>query len=398
MRQIIQEHLSNFNLDIRETHNARFMDQKVTPDVLSFIAECVVNYIGGDVAREFSVIDIWKSQYFISNAQLVFSKPSPVNRSAQHEYDKFISQPLKALGYARVLDEKRQGRKIHYTVASGDILNYIATDARSAYNFLCEYLIKVLQDSEFYGHVLDYERLYRSDRLTNGEFNALKRRFQRFIIGNTPIGDSSQYNGVVEVNRIFPKVLNIIATDKIIPGTAAGRLSPHEFYYSDLMYNRPNWRDMGRDRRITRQEAAVLAQSFTPSVQYRINRAKNFIRNKYTSSELRDQWGEGPADHVHHIFPVNEHPVLTEYLENLIKLTATQHLSRAHPSGNTSLVEPQYQRQCLIAKSLSIEESLRRGEFCYRKEWFIYVINTGYTTNLSFSLSMDSLRREIQNI
>ena len=44
----IFNYLDDLNLDIRETHNARFMDQKVTPDVLCMIADCIINFIDTD--------------------------------------------------------------------------------------------------------------------------------------------------------------------------------------------------------------------------------------------------------------------------------------------------------------------------------------------------------------
>ena len=280
MRSTIQRYLSRFNLDIRVTGNARFMDQKVTPDVLSFIAECISNLIASNLNRTFTTNDVWSAPYFIANSQLVFNKPSPQDLAAQHEYDKFISQPLKALSYARILSETRRGKNLYYQVVAHDILNYISNDPRSAYNFLCEYVTKVLEDSGFYTHILSFESRYLNNILTPSDFDALKKRFQRFIIGNTPI------TGKVEVNRIFPKVFNAIATDKIMPGTMRGHLTKHCFYYSDLMYNRPNWRDTTKHKQLTRQEAARL-QGVIRSSQYRVNRAKNFIRNKYTQSELQ---------------------------------------------------------------------------------------------------------------
>ena len=44
MIENITNHLQNFDFDVRKSKDARFMDQKVTPDVLSIIADCVLNY------------------------------------------------------------------------------------------------------------------------------------------------------------------------------------------------------------------------------------------------------------------------------------------------------------------------------------------------------------------
>jgi len=72
----IRQHLERFDFDVRETKDARFMDQKVTPDVLSFIAECILN-LPGNIAT-FTVKDIWDSEYFEKNTKAIFGKPSPI--------------------------------------------------------------------------------------------------------------------------------------------------------------------------------------------------------------------------------------------------------------------------------------------------------------------------------
>jgi len=391
LKEKIRAHLAQFDLDIRKTHNARFMDQKVTPDVLWFLAECIITYIKRDANCEFTIKNIWNSPYFIANAQFIFGKPSPRNITAKHEYDKFVSQPIKILHYSGILKGRSAGRSILYSVSNQELLNFIAVESRTAFGFLYEYITKVLIDSGFYNYIEEFEELYRKGRLRHPNFQDLKYRFQRFIIGNTPI------NGEVEVNRIFPKVLNIISARKMLPGTIKGHMSNHIIFYPDLMYNRPNWRDINKDKYMTRQEAAKQ-QSPLSSYDYRIYKAKEFIRNKYKRSELTDQWGKGPADHVHHIFPSKQFAILAEYFENLIKLTATQHLSKAHPRGATRLVDPVYQKQCLLAKSMSIEKSLDQGEPYYRKEFFIHIINIGYNVNLSYSMSLKKVRDHIQSL
>jgi hypothetical protein len=45
MIEIINEHLNKFDFDVRKSRDARFMDQKVTPDVLCIIADCVSNFV-----------------------------------------------------------------------------------------------------------------------------------------------------------------------------------------------------------------------------------------------------------------------------------------------------------------------------------------------------------------
>ena len=43
MLENIKDYLESLNLDVRKTKNARFFDQKVQPDVLSAVCECILN-------------------------------------------------------------------------------------------------------------------------------------------------------------------------------------------------------------------------------------------------------------------------------------------------------------------------------------------------------------------
>ncbi len=383
--------LNQYDLDIRKSENARFMDQKVTPDVLSIIADCILNFIRSDTQKEFTVKDIWGSQYFEKNVRLLFSKPSPENPTASSEYDKFIAQPLKTLAYAHVLNEKKRGRSNVYTVENYDILEFIATKDKNAFVFLCIYLEKVLGDSGFINHIKTLEESFRKGSLSPDQFAHLKRKFQQFITGNTPI------NGITEVNRIFPKVLNVFAVKYGMPGTVAGRLSDGIFVYSDLRYNRVNWRDLQKTKGITRQEAIALSsRELTPGyMEYLVQRAVNVIKNRYPQSEVCDQYASGPATQVHHIFPGSKYPELAHYYENLIKLTAQQHSVKAHPNNKYSVVDHDYQLTCLIAKSVSIEQCLLAKDDLYSEADFIYVINTGLKVTLSPNLHIRAIRTEL---
>jgi len=90
--------------------------------------------------------------------------------------------------------------------------------------------------------------------LTKQDFENLRSRFVKFIIGNTAI------NGEVEVRRIYPKLLNVYACQNQLPGSVDGRMSKYEFYYTDLMYNRKNWRDVSKDKNLSRQEASTESE------------------------------------------------------------------------------------------------------------------------------------------
>lgn len=220
------------------------MDQKVTPDVVCIIADTVINYLNSknDISLEFIVNDIWKYDYFNNNIKVLFSKPDVNEKTAKHEYDKLIQQPLKMLSYGRILKCRKHGNKNHFTVEKYDILEYISLKEKNAYNFLIVYLIRVLEDSGLIVHFNDFK-----DNNTKEEFKKLKETFIDFIINYTKI------NGRQEPSRIFTKVINPFAAFYKVHGTKKGKFTQNIIDYSDLMYNRKNWRDKGKDKQDTRQ-------------------------------------------------------------------------------------------------------------------------------------------------
>lgn len=388
MRKTIDNFLNQFDLDVRKTGDARFADQKCTPDVVCFIADCILNVV--QPGETFTVSDIWDSQYFIKNAVAVFGKPIPTNPTARHEYDKFIQQPLRLLGCAHVLNVEKVGGTNIYSIANEDMLDYISRRERNTYNFLYCYFRKVMVDSGMWKYFQEYiDKSIKGDA-TKEDYLYLRNKFIRFMIGNTNI------NGEVEVRRIFPKILNIFAVDNGICGSERGTISKYQFTFSDLMYNRKNWRDVNKDKSMTRQEAADEAINTQQEAfnDYYIKKAMALIRKIQTESEVHDQWNTGAATQVHHIFPKAQFPEIAHYVENLILLTASQHYTKAHPNNNTQVVDRDYQLVLLLAKSDTIEKSLKLvGDKYYRKESFVFVINTGLSVDWSTSLSFPEIRR-----
>ena len=388
MRKIINEYLNQFDLDVRKSNDARFMDQKCTPDVVCFIADCIINTIQPN--QSFVVGDIWNSQYFIKYTRVIFNKPWANDKRARHEYDKFIQQPLRMLGYAQILDVTKHGNQNIYKVKNMDILDYIAQKERNTYNFLYCYFEKVLTDSGLWRYFLEYKK----DPNKN-TFNELKERYTRFIIGHTSI------NGAIEVHRIFPKILNVFAVENQIYGSEKGHISKFVFTFSDLMYNRKNWRDMNKEKTMTRQEAVEefdVAQQEAYNAYY-VQKAMNLLRKIQIESEVNDQWGNGEATQIHHIFPKSEFPQIAHYIENLIKLTATQHYTKAHPNNKTQQINKDYQLTCLLAKADTIDRSLRQyGDKFYRKESFIYVIKIGLSQDIDMTLSFTEIKSKLIQI
>ena len=390
MIDVITKFLNKYDLDVRKSHDARFMDQKCTPDVVCFIADCLINL---NPQGEFTVQDVWDMQYFIKNASAIFGKPSPKNETARHEYDKFIQQPLRMLAYAHVLNIEKRGNVNYYGIANLDILDYIATKERNAYNFLYVYITKVLSDSGILKNFEEFKDACIKGTVSQQNYTELKERYTRFIIGNTAI------NGAVEVARIFTKVINVYSAENDIQGTEKGRLSKDIIAFSDLMYNRKNWRDIDKAKSQTRQEAATAEEIQQQEAYdtYQVTKAMNLLRKIQVDSEVKDQYANGDATQVHHIFPKSQFPEIAHYLENLIKLTATQHYTKAHPNNHTQVTNKDYQLVCLLAKSQNIEQSLKTtGDKYYRKESFIYVINVGLHAELSQCLSFADIRKQLR--
>lgn len=109
--------------------------------------------------------DIWESQYFIKNTRAIFNKPWATDKKAQHEYDKFIQQPLKMLGYAQILEVKMIGRQNVHKIKNDEILDNIAQRERNTYNFLYCYFEKVLTDSGFWRYFIDYKIILRQKKV-----------------------------------------------------------------------------------------------------------------------------------------------------------------------------------------------------------------------------------------
>ena len=375
----ITDYLGKFDLDVRKSGDARFSDQKCTPDVICFIADCIQNsFSQNDV---FDVNSIWRSQYFIKNTRAIFNKPWADDKRVRHEYDKFIAQPLRLLAYAHILELDRESGKNIYRVRNAYLLDYISRRERNTFVFLSCYFEKVLTDSGLWNDFLEYK-----DNPDTETYISLRDRFIRFMIGNTAI------NKAVEVRRIFPKILNVFAVANQLPGSEKGRMSKYVYTFSDLMYNRKNWRDLNKEKTISRQEAIGESEDVAQQEAYNayyVQKAIEQIRKIQKESEVHDQWAQGEATQVHHIFPKSQFPQIAHYLENLILLTPTQHYIKAHPGNKTQTINRDYQLSCLLAKADTIDNSLKRfGERYYRKESFLYVIMVGLSQEQAWPMSM----------
>ena len=378
----IKEFLDFQNLDLRITKNKpRFIDQKCTPDVISFIAECILFY----GKEQFTVKDIWKSDAFVKNTELIFGKPSPTSQSTRNEFDKFIAQPLDLLSYAGILEKTSYGRQNKFIIRNKNVLEFIALKDRYAYYFLIVYLKKVYKDSDF---CLYIDNFFKNPN--NDTFSTLKNKFEQFVLSNSQIGTrGSEANGTTEIRRIFTKAINPLALDKNSFGTRSGRLSNTKITYIEINYNKINFRDLGKPKDIARKDYETESTNTIAYNTYLIEKAKIWIKKNHPYSEIKDDL-HGKTSHAHHIFPKNKFPNIAEYLENLIALTGGQHLDKAHPHGNTQVINLMYQCLCLKTKNQTIKESIQQKASLYSRENFIYVLNTGFGFDRQNEIGMNT--------
>ena len=365
--------------DIRKSHNGRWIDQKCAADVVSVVSDCILNYHRDNKGHTFTTSDIWHHDYTVENVEAIFRKPGVETMAAKNEYDKFFQQPMELLAYSGVLEKVKKGNRNFYKVENEEVLEYIAIRERNALFFLKTYIEHVLIDSglqDSFIHFFKYQ--------TKEAYQDVKEAFSSFIIRNTNI------NGTTECNRIFIKVLNPLAYFYNSCGTESGRISKNPITYDMLMYNRNNFRDIcsNKPKGVTRKEyAKEHPVTFNDAFyKYQSTKAKRFLRifnevNRASQTEhLEGMHIYDKAIHMHHIFPEADFPEICYFIENIIALTPTQHLNYAHPNGNTSEIDVQYQQLLLQSKTARIEENLTSStiDHIYDFNNLLHVLGVGF--------------------
>lgn len=376
---VLQDFINEHTYDIRRTGNGRWIDQKCTLDVLCFVSDCILEFVNNGGTQPFQSPDIWRSDYAVTNVQDFFGKPDPLEYGAHDEFNKFFRQPMKMLAAAGVLREDGVvNNTIQFSVENMEVLEYIALRERNAYTFLCMYIEKTLRDSGLGG---SFDRFFEGQ--TKEEYINVKDRFSEFCIRYTPI------NTAVEANRIFTKVLNTLACKYHKCGSERGHISTNFITLDKIMYNQVNWRDelSGKEKNVARRDYSTPVEPENDSyLKYRVNRAKKNLRTfteryRNARSEVTDRLALGsPATHMHHIFPQNEFSEIADYIENLIALTAAQHMQEAHPNGNTQIVDKEFQYLCLMCKTESIKQNLLGGTdapIIYSFDYYTHVLAVG---------------------
>ena len=377
MNEIIDIFLECNNYDIRKKDTGRWIDQKCTPDVINIIADCILFYITeNDEDSWFNMSIIRDMDYSADLVEMYYSKPRPERQS--NEYDKFFSQPLELLAFSDVLFKEKKGRFNWYKVNNLKLLENIANNEKFAYNFLIKYISKVLSDSEI-KNIFDDFFAYQ----TQDQYFATKQQFTVFTFNNTNITTED------EAWRIFTKVLNPLACYKNKLGTSGGRISKEPITYSDLIYNRRNFRDIytQKPKGIKRKEWMEQIDPKPPEfvIHHKSEKAKRFLKS--FNNEYRKGYSEAcdgdkeEALQAHHIFQYKDFPEISYFYENIIMLTPNQHFLKAHPKNKTQQINRPYQKFLLEEKAKRIQENIsdESVETIYSFDRLVEVINEGFS-------------------
>ncbi|MFV8478831.1 hypothetical protein ACNQ13_00390 [Mycoplasma sp. VS428] len=363
--------------------STRWIDQKCTPDVISIIADCILQYVQSPEGTiVFSSSDIWKSDYALEYVPQIFKKPDLNNLSSAHEYDKFFSQPLLLLAFSGVLKLEKRGKRNFYRVVDKGILEIISLGERQSLQFLKRYIEKFLTDVG----IIDVFNGFLQEQ-TQESYMKMKTVFTNFLLENSKIRNKW------ECYRIFTKVINPLAYSANKCGSEAGRISRHKITYDMLMYNRFNFRDTYSDKpkELTRKEhsAENYLKQKEAYIIYATKRAMDYVRKTnilINHGKSENRFGNDPEDaiHIHHIFKKSEFPEISSFIENLIAITPNEHMIYAHPNGNTHLIDPIFQKQLLLSKAETIKSSIEDGWGEYTFSNFVYVLSTGFRNNNIF--------------
>lgn len=405
-KEEVKEFLDQFDLDIRKNGYNRCVDQKCTYDVTCFVADCIINFVEDDREKVFTASEIWKSEYSCQYVMELFNKSNPLLKSSKSEYDKFFPHPIKMFVYANILE--RAGKRTIvgknerfwptlYKVRNYEVLEFIASRERNAYEFLCMYFEKLMRDS---GLEPSAQNFYTNQDQTS--LDKFKDDFEKLIKENSSVRKD------LECRRIYAKVINPICCKLGLRGAAFGDVTDNPIQFSNLVYNAENRRDKGvnKPKNIARRDFEIPEEITDVHTIYLIEKAKKRVR-KYneknngsqpeTYPAFVDQYSIPNIDksseeyeslattvEIHHIFPAHPYETIAHYLENLIALSNNQHRAKAHPNGKYKEIDPDYQYYLLLCKAARIKSNLSMPnvkDHFYNFDDYKYVLNTGFGTD-----------------
>lgn len=396
-------HLLKYDLS-EESFYSHAIDQKLLPDVISFIAETILKFSYGNLSKKFSIKEINKFTFFKEEFLNRFSK-SP----APKEIDKFVGQPLDLLFVTGVLKRSKVGGKKIYSINSLKMVEFLKSSDTNSLNFLIFHFLKLVNHMSIGDEIIKYVSNTSSN---TQDLKKLKSSFKKFFFANTKI--SKDY----EPPRKANKMINVLAYYYKSKGSKSG--VSKQIYLSDLQYNRPNFRDKYKDKSISRADYNKLIKLETGHKSYKnwIQRAKNEVKeNKYSEvyqfknkieknknnyyknkissifskMEQRDKFGV----HAHHIFPEHEYPDLASNKENIIYLNAQEHLQYIHTMGDTRVIDKEFQKILILAKLETIKDDVKNSIQTYDLRDFIFTLNRGLETEFRENESFETIEKHL---
>lgn len=376
--QVIIDFLANQkSFYFNKQTKTRWIDQKCTYDVLETVSDCIFSVYSDTSKKSVTNKDIWHSNYAKEYVANIYKKPDVKSKKAQAEYNKFFMQPMELLAHAGILKKTKKSGTNHYRIVRPDILEYIAARETNSIKFLKGYIEKVLKDNNLWAAFEDF-----FNHQTKAKYEELLSKFTKYMLRHTRI------NGATEIHRIFAKVINPLAFCLNKKGTYRGRISNNILTIDMLLYNQPNFRDIAanKPKELTRKEhekKAEYERRLKARKDYLIDKAKKYVKkhnltyNFGNSEKDKDDNGK-PGSETHHIFPLSTHPTFGDCYENLICITPDQHRIYAHPNGDYSKVDKNYQLLLLLAKSETIEKDHCQGIDDYNFDDFIKLLESCY--------------------
>ena len=386
----LEQHVKSIHLDLRVNDNHRFTDQKCKPDIVSAVAEAILMFVKEDPTKEFTTTDIRTSDFSNETMVSLFQKPAIGGSGTEREYDKVFAQPIRMFWTAQLIQKTgKNGNAFKYRIKHKEYLEYIALSDQRALNFLVIFLSKVISDSGLLPH---FDRFFAEQ--SQSSYAKLKSDFEKIYLDNT------QIRTVTEIRRIFPQVLNPLAFKMKSKGTEDGRLSKQLISYAALCYNRVNFRDIKKDKGISRADYIQSLGADTAAEAYQISRAKRKVKEYHAQGHvpLNEVYIHDATPHqqAHHIFPRSQYPEFSDTFENLVLLNPTQHHVYAHPNGDTNRVSKSYQLLCLLSKLNSIKASEIKNDSFYSLHEFINLVNSGLEQSvLSASMPIELIQQKL---
>lgn len=200
-----------------------------------------------------------------------------------------------------------------------------------------------------------------------------------------------------EKGRIFSKVINVLALDKSKKGTYRGHISKKPIDFTEIYYNRENWRfeNTTKSKGISRKEfldsvkkeqllLMELNLDYSDTAMARTKSRLRSYNEKFRNgkSEVEKYNDNLHESEAHHMFPQHEkeYKCIRACAENLVLLTSTQHDYYAHDKDKR-YINKEYQFNCLIEKLSRIEEYFKNEDGdLYDFERLKLVLNIGFKT------------------